>query len=434
MAQIGNYLFLPKLHKGRKIPYGEHAKNTVFEHQLPHLPEKVKFCKKCVISNQRPRIVFDEEGVCGACRWAEEKENVVDWKSRKKQFEDLMDKHRSKDGRFDVIVPCSGGKDSGSIAHKLKYEYGMHPLTVTWSPLLYTEIGFQNLQKMISAGIPNHLFTPNRNLQRIISKLGFVLIGNHFEGFGRGIQSYPFHVALDLGVKLVMYGENGELEYGGTLRNKDKAGQPAEDWVEVYHKGSTTDELIEFGYENGYLEKEDLNDPTLKYFSPSPIEDLRKQGVEFQWFGYYHKWVPQENFYYASENYGFSTNPEGHSEGTFNKYASLDDLTDPFHYYLSYIKFGIGRATSDAAHEIRESHLTREEGVSLVHRYDHVFPDRYFNEFLQYIDMTTDEFWDVIDVFREKRPNLWERSNGEWNLKHRVSSSIHIELRSLDKT
>ncbi|MBW1781639.1 MAG: N-acetyl sugar amidotransferase [Deltaproteobacteria bacterium] len=421
MAQIGNFIFSPRLHGGRKIPYAEHTRHTIYERQLAQLPEEVVFCKKCVMSNQRPRIVFDEEGVCGACRWWEEKENTVDWEDRHKEFEELLDRHRSKDGSFDVLVPSSGGKDSGSIAHKLKYEYGMHPLSVTWSPLLYTDIGFQNLQNMISSGIPSHLFTPNRILQRVISKLGLILIGNHFEAFGRGQISYVFHVALDMGIKLVMFGENGELEYGGTLRNKDIPGQPIGDWVELYHKGCRTDEMLQFGVENGYLEKEALKDPTLKYFSPPPAEALVKAGVEFHWFGYYHKWLPQENFYYVAENYGFRTWQEGHSESTYSKYASLDDLTDPPHYYLSYIKFGIGRATSDAAHEIREGHLTREEGIALVHRYDHIFPDRYFREFLEYMDMTEEEYWEVIDAWREKRPGLWQKVNGEWKLMHQVS-------------
>ena len=422
MAEIGNQLTLPPLkHPKENIPYAEHSSDSDFDKQLLSMPKEVKFCTRCVVSNQRPRIVFDEEGVCGACRWAEEKQKEVDWAARKKEFEKLLDRHRSRDGSFDVLVPCSGGKDSGMIAHRLKYEYGMHPLTVTWSPLLYTSIGFQNLQNMISSGLPNHLFTPNRTLQRIISKLGFVLQGNHFEPFGRGQVNYVFHVALDLGVPLVMFGENGELEYGGTLKNKDKPGQPIEDWVEIYHKGSTTSMLLDFGIENGYLNREDLLDPTLKYYSAPPADQLVEAGVEFHWYGYYNKWVPQEHFYYAAEHYGFKTNPEGHSESTYNKYASLDDLTDPFHYYLSYIKFGIGRATSDAAHEIRDGHLTREEGVALVHRYDHVFPERYFEHFLKYLDMSESEFWDVVNTYREKRTTLWEMRDGEWGLRHKVS-------------
>ncbi|MGE4293775.1 MAG: N-acetyl sugar amidotransferase [Desulfovibrio sp.] len=417
MAGIGNYIYLPSLgHEG--IPVGDHARNSL-DRQLPDLPNDVKFCKKCVVSNQRPRIVFDDEGVCGACRWAEEKETGVDWESRKKEFEALLDEHRRDDGRYDVIVPCSGGKDSGSIAYKLKYEYGMHPLTVTWSPLLYTTIGFQNLQNMISAGLANHCYTPERTLQRKISKLGLVFIGNHFEAFGRGQVNYAFHVALEQDIKLVMFGENGELEYGGTLRNKDLPGQPIEDWVEVYHKGSSTNELVRRGVELGYITPEEAKDPSLHYYSMPDPEALLKKAIKFRWFGYYHKWIPQENFYHVTEKYGFATNPEGRSEGTYNKYASLDDLTDPVHYYFSYLKFGLGRATSDAAHEIRDGHLTREEGISLVRRYDSEYPSRYLDVFLRYLDMTPEQFEEVCDAYRT--PHLWEKdSSGAWRLKYMV--------------
>ncbi|MFN5884929.1 MAG: N-acetyl sugar amidotransferase, partial [Bacteroidota bacterium] len=106
--------------------------------QLDKLPKEVKFCKKCVVSNQRPRITFDEEGVCSACRYAEEKDNGIDWIAREKELRAVCDKFRSKDGSYDCIVPSSGGKDSGFVAHQLKYEYGMHPLLVTWAPFEYT--------------------------------------------------------------------------------------------------------------------------------------------------------------------------------------------------------------------------------------------------------------------------------------------------------
>jgi len=126
-----------------------------------NLPEKVLFCKKCVISNQRPRITFDENGVCSACNFAEYKKNKVDWGQREKELVDLLDKHRRNDGSYDVIVPCSGGKDAAYIAHELKHKYNMNPLTVTWAPHIYTEIGFQNLHNMIRVGdLANILSTP----------------------------------------------------------------------------------------------------------------------------------------------------------------------------------------------------------------------------------------------------------------------------------
>jgi hypothetical protein len=129
--------------------------------------------------------------------------------------------------------------------------------------------------------------------------------------------------------------------------------------------------------------------------------------------------VPQENYYYAVENTGFLAN-ETRSEGTYSKYASLDDRTDGFHFYLAYIKFGIGRATSDSAHEVRDGHLTREEAVALVRRYDGEFPRRYFREFTEYLGITEQDFFDVVDLYRGLSPHLWKRAGGEWQLTHNV--------------
>src|SRR5712691_1811466 len=189
----------------RKIPYGEHARRS-FDGQLPLRPTDVFFCTRCVISNQRPRITFNAEGVCSACQYAEIKRTQIDWADRKGQFERMLDRFRRHDGRWDVLVPSSGGKDSGALAHRLKYEYGMHPLCVTWSPMLYANIGMQNLQNLYNSGIDGHLCTPNRMLQRKLSKLGIVMTGNHHDPFGRGIMCYAFHVALNEDVPLIMYG------------------------------------------------------------------------------------------------------------------------------------------------------------------------------------------------------------------------------------
>ncbi len=402
-----------------EIDYYKICQESNLERQLKKLPTEVKFCKKCVVSNQRPRIVFDDQGVCGPCNWFVEKKKI-NWNDRKKEFLELIKKYKKNNGEFDVIVPGSGGKDSGMIAHRLKYEYGMRPLYVTWSPLLYTDVGLRNLQNLYNSGIDGKIFTPDRELQRKISLLGLIYLGNHFEAFGRGQMSYPFHVANELNIKLVMYGENAELEYGGTLKNKNKYGQPIEDFVDLYHKGSTTSELIENGRKIGFIKKEEINHPSLKYYTLPKKEELVSKKIEFAWFGYFHKWTPQENFYYASKNYNFEVNPSGRSEGTYNKYASLDDATDPLHYYLSYIKFGIGRATSDAAHEIRDGHINREEGVSLVKQFDHRKPSVSLPQTLDYLGISEQDLNLITDAFKEKRPNLWKRTNQDWELKHAV--------------
>jgi hypothetical protein len=130
------------------------------------------------------------------------------------------------------------------------------------------------------------------------------------------------------------------------------------------------------------------------------------------------RWDSQECYYYAAKNTGFQANTE-RTEGSYSKYSSIDDKTDPFHYYTTLAKFGIGRATYDAAQEIRNGKITREEGVALVKRFDQEFPKKYFKEFLQYVDMSEEKFHKFIDAGRS--PHLWEKKGGEWILKHQVS-------------
>jgi len=393
----------------------------VIDKQIRLRNDKVVYCKKCVISNQRPRITIDNNGVCSACNYAELKDNVIDWKKRKNELFELLDKHRSRNGSYDCIVPSSGGKDSANVAHRLKHEYNMHPLTITWAPFIYTEIGWQNYLAFKDSGFDNILYFPNGILHRKLSRLGFEFVGDNFLPFIYGQKSYAFHIALQNNIPLIFYGESGEVEYGGSLKNVNKSHESPEDWEELYFKGNSIEDLVQIGLENKILTKTDLEN-NLDFYKPPTLDKIAKKKIQMHWFSYYQKWIPQENFYYASENTGFKTN-KVRSEGTYSKYASLDDKTDGFHYYMAYIKFGLGRATSDAAHEIREKHITRDEAKSLVGRYDGEFPTKYFDEFLEYIGITKEYFFKIIDYYRLKSPQIWKKVNNEWLIKHNVNNT-----------
>jgi N-acetyl sugar amidotransferase len=389
------------------------------EKQVLDSPKEVKWCTRCVVSNQRPRIIFNDDGVCSGCLNTDYKNNNVDWDERERELVDLLNHHRRNDGHWDVIVPSSGGKDSSYVAHQLRYKYGMNPLTVTWSPLKYTDIGRKNLQASIDSGFSNILSTPNGILQRKLARLCLEELGDAFHVFVLGQISFPFHMAAKLGVKLVFYGENGEAEYGGDPEYLDKPYKPSSEWLNQHFKGISFKELLEYGIKNkSYISEEDYADSDLMFYEPPSSDQLEKAGILGKhFFSYYKKWIPQENYYYVVENCGFKPNPE-RNEGTYSKYSSLDDMMDGFHYYLRYIKFGLGRCMEDAAHEIRDGHLTREEGIALMERYEGDFPKKYFQEFLEYLDITEDHFWDIVDSWRA--PHLWEKINREWVFKHPI--------------
>lgn len=393
------------------------------------LPSEVKFCKRCVISNQRPSstiefkstteqkkhsIEFDDEGICSACRYHDEKETNINWQEREETLLKLLDKFRSKNGSYDVVVPGSGGKDSAYTSHILKYKYNMNPLTVTWAPHLYTDIGFKNFQNwMHVGGHDNLLYTPNGKLHRLLTKLAFHDLMHPFQPFIIGQRIIGPSIAAKYGVKLVMYGEN-QAEYGNKVdenniptMNEDyySVGDP----LEMRFGGSSMKEIIDkYGFT--------IND--FAPYIPPQASELHQKGIEMHYLGYYLKWDPQECYYYAVENTGFQANPE-RTEGSYSKYSSIDDKIDPFHYFTTWIKFGIGRATYDADQEIRNGKITREEGVALVQRYDSEFPKKYFKEFLEYIDTTEEEFWKSVDKYRS--PHLWGKDeNGEWKMRHNI--------------
>lgn len=376
-----------------------------------NLPVDVKFCVKCTISNQRPRIMFDERGVCYACNYAEYKKKKVDWNEREKELVELCKKYKKNNGDYDVIVPCSGGKDGGFTAHQLKYKYGMNPLTVTWAPLQANDIGRRNLDSFIAAGFDHILGTPNRKVTRLITNLAFKYVGDPFQPFIYGQTNFPLHMSVKYNVPLIMYGENGECEYGGDMKNAFKPDRTIEDHDKHYFSGMPPEFLLEHGLSSGDI---------MSFMSPK-YNEIKANNTVIHFFGYYKFWDPQENFYYCTENTGFTTNPE-RTEGTYSKYASLDDCLDGFHFYLSFIKFGIGRATSDSAHEIRDGKITREEGIALVKKYDGEFPSKYFQDFLEYCSITEKEFDEVIDSWRSD--HIWEQPDGMWQLKQPIWKAL----------
>ena len=393
-------------------------KNKSLEKQMALLPSEVKWCKRCVISNQRPRIQFSEDGVCTACLNREFRQNI-DWDARDDQLEQLLLQHRRSDGNWDVVVPSSGGKDSCFVAHKLKFEHHMNPLLVTWSPLRYTEIGRQNFDALSDSGFTAIRCTPAGDVHRRLARLCLEEFGDAFHVFVLGQVYYPIHMAIRFGINLVFYGENGEVEYAGDPAFAD---QPCRDllhdenWLKGYMKGTTIDELIAYGVENkDYMKDINWDNCDLSFYRPPPLDLMKEKNIsKLHFYGYYKPWVPQENFYYAAEHTGFVPNPE-RTEGTYSKYASLDDKFDGFHYYMRYIKFGLGRCMEDAAHEIRDGHISREEGIALMSRFEGEFPAKYFEEFIDYLDITAEDFWSIVDSWRSD--HLWKKDGDKWVLK-----------------
>ena len=388
----------------------------------------IKFCIKCVESNQRflgsvthedrkgkyqQRTLFNENQVCSACSYYEYKKNI-DWKEREKELKDLLDQYRRDDGYYDVLIPGSGGKDSRFVAHVLKEEYNMNPLTCTWAPHMYTDVGWRNYIQWVDSGYDNYFHKPNGQVHRALTKLSFKNLLHPFQPFAQGQVYFPLRVAKEKKIKLVIYGDSqAERGSGGNIHSYNNkflnhSLYTYKNEKDLFYAGYSIDELKKFN-----ISKKDL----IPYM-PLKEKDFIDKNIKVLQLPYFINYNPQSNFYFAKEKTNFEVNPHGRSEGTYTKYASLDDKIDGLHYYTWFIKTGRGRATEDAALEIRNNIITREEGVSLVKKYDGEFPKLYFKEILKYLDMTEIEFAETIDKFRSK--NIWEKNGSKWELKHAV--------------
>jgi len=392
------------------------------------LPQNVIFCKKCVMSNQRPASAIefkhtrdskktsmniDDEGICDACRNAEKKE-AIDWEKREKELLKLLDKYRRTDGHYDCLVPGSGGKDSAYQSHVLKYKYGMNPLTITWPPILYTDYGYKNWKNWIDSGFDNISFNRNGYVMKLLTKLSIENLLHPFQTFILGQKNLAPKIAALYDIPLIFYGEN-EAEYGNPIADnntslRSKSYYSYDNIEDIFLGGVSVRELYE---------KHDLKFQDIKPFLPIEDSILQEKEINIHYLGYYLKWTPQEVYYYAVENTGFKARPF-RTQGTYSKYNSIDDKIDDLHYYTTYIKFGIGRATYDASQEIRNNHITREEGISLVNRFDGEFPNRYFSEIMEYLEIEEEYFHNLCNNFRS--PHLWVNDAGNWSLRNKINN------------
>ena len=409
------------------------------------LPRQVKFCKKCSISNQRPSsdfehkndgkgkkitINFNKNNICDACIVVGKK-SQTDWEEREKKLRLLCDKYRRNDGKYDCLVPGSGGKDSFMAAHILKYKYGMHPLTCTWAPHIYTDWGWKNFQAWIKAGFDNILFTPNGKVHRLITRLAVENLFHPFQPFILGQKNLAPKIAEQYDIPLIFYGES-ESEDGNPISEAESSQRSWEyftnsDNSKIYLGGAPLTQLKELGLEPIDWEP----------YLPINPKKLKEKNIQVHYLGFYERWHPQGAYYYSVENGGFECSPE-RTAGTYSTYNSIDDRIDDFHYHTTWIKFGIGRATYDSAQEVRHGDLTRQEAVALINKYEGEFPERWANEIFEYLSIRKEEFPIAYKAFEKnifdrnyyedlcnkfRSPHLWYLdSSNKWNLRHKVEN------------
>jgi N-acetyl sugar amidotransferase len=348
----------------------------------------------------RPRITFDDRGWCNACQWMEEKKSL-DWGMRQNELVALLDKYRSRNGGFDCIVPVSGGKDGSYVSHQLKHKYGMHPLAVTVTPALSLELGNLNLRNYIESGFNHIQINPDARVMQILNRQGFIEKGFPYYGWLTAIQAGVVRLAVNLNIPLLFYGEDGEVEYGGSTESKNRAMYDIAYMKRIYLEG---------GHEK-VLRSSGLSDSELYFFLFPNEAELSGKDLQITHWSYFESWDPYRNYLVAKEHCGLQE-ADANNTGTFTNFSQNDQALYALHTYMMYIKFGFGRATQDAGIEIRRGAMTRDQAVNLVRIYDGHYPEEYLETYLDYYKMNQNEFDGVIDQWVNKE--LFKKENGRW--------------------
>ena len=362
--------------------------------------KKVQWCKNCLNMSTRPRISFDNRGFCNACVWMEEKEKL-NWQPRLDEFKNVIQKIKSKNKTYDCLVPVSGGKDGSYVSHQLKHKFNLNCLAVTIRPPLELDVGKENLLNFVNSGYDHLHVSTNFGAMKKLDKMGFIHEGQGYYGWLISIHTAVLRIAKMFEIELIVYGEDGEIEYGGSLEYKNK-GFYGIDYMKKVYLNNTYGKLINLSNLS--------NDE--KYWFTFP-ENLNEE-LKVTHFSYFENWDPYRNYLIAKKYCGLK-DTENTNTGTFTNFAQNDQVLASLHYYLMYLKFGFGRATQDAGIEIRRGALDREQAKNLVKIYDGKLPKENLSYYLQYFSIDEKEFYTLIDKWANKE--ILHKVNGEWTLK-----------------
>ena len=356
----------------------------------------IRYCVRCLYPETKPDLFFDADGVCSACQSFEDRK-AVDWTTRRAEFDRITDQYRSEDGsNYDCIVPVSGGKDSTYQVLRL-LEAGLNPLCVTATTDSLSEIGRHNIENIKKQGVDYIEVSINPVIRRRLNKLALIEVGDISWPEHVTIFTVPVRVAVKLGIRLIVWGENPQNEYGGPAAASETKTLDRR-WLEEFGGllGLRVSDLVEFdGIKQHHL---------IQYQYPTS-EELQQAQLTGIFLGYYFPWDGYANALYA-QAFGFRTFDKM-VEGSLANYENLDNFQTGIHDYFKYIKYGFGRATDIANNHIRRGRMSRADAWRMVQRHDGLFPATYLGrplkEILGEIDMTFDEFIDVCDKFTNKR-------------------------------
>lgn len=375
----------------------------------------MRYCRKCIMPDTRPHTKFNEEGICYPCLAGDRGRNT-NWEERWNELEKLANKYRESNGNYyDCIIAASAGKDSYFQTHIIKEKLGMNPLLVMVDNFSWTETGKQNWNNLLEEfGVDAIKMCMSPKTCKKMFRMGLEKLGQPTWYFDRAIYSFPYQIAVKIGIPLVIYGEDTNYLYGG----------PHAEETPSAIKQITNDVAKQVSWDF-WLDDE----LTLKDVNPAmypTIEEMDKIKFNPIFLSYYVPWSGYRNMEFAKTR-GFKdlndTN-EWNRKGFANRYNQIDTLGYLVTCWFKYPKFGHHALSQELSYEIREGLITRDEAVERVINEEYILDEKMLDDFLNYLDYDRDEFWRIVDKYANRE--ILEKRNGTWRLKPNVEKALRL--------
>lgn len=374
---------------------------------------KMRYCKKCLQTDTRPGILFDENQVCYACKFEESKASI-DWAAREQELRDIAEEAKAESKKrgniYDCVIGVSGGKDSTFQAVYAKEKLGLNPLLINCAPDEITEVGAKNITNLNKLGFDIISIRLNPNVCKKLARKSFLERGNIIAASEYCLWASSYIMADKFNIPLIIQGENAALTLG-TAKNQEATGNAFSVVQLETLRGASVESFVDLS--NNITEKD------LFFYKIPDIDSMTQKGIKAIFLQYYAKeWSQIYNADFAIARGLQQRDDELHEIGRYRRASALDsDLQIP-NQMIKYLKFGFGFTTDEVCYDIREGRLTREEAKWHVNEYDGLCGQKYIDAACKYLSITVDEFWEVVDRYVNK--DLFEKIDGKWVKKFTV--------------
>ena len=369
----------------------------------------MNYCSKCVMPDTKPGVTLDERGYCNACR-SQEYKREIDWNERDHELKAMCDKIKeTNSSTYDCLVPVSGGKNGWYQAYTMQVQYGLKVLCCVIGAHIPTTEGIHNLNQMVkSVDLDIIKVSLKPSVYKAIRKKTFISQGEPNWSEHMAIFGGVTNIAKIYDIPLVVWGEDVAFEFGGIQTKLSKA-----DASDIDKNDLIKDRTID-----DFLDKDIIYRDTFFYRYPD-LKGPDGKVLSSIYLGHFHFWNGREQ-YEIVKKMGFKNRQDGPLSGNYIDYDNMDEKLCEINIWLKYIKFGFWRSTDQTCYDLWNEEMTRDEAVEIVNNLRDQFPIEYFQDFLRFHNVSEDEFWEVVEKFRNK--DIWKKDEtGKWELKYPIS-------------